>query len=82
MYFAQFPTIFYDAVGNTNPKIVTHLLKRVAIHSKARATTALYDTYDVKNGETPESIAHKYYDDAEYHWIVLLVNNITDRFHQ
>ena len=82
MYFAQFPTIFYDAVGNTDPKVVTHLLKRVAIHSKARSVIALYDTYDVKNGETPESIAHKYYDDAEYHWIVLLVNNITDRFHQ
>ena len=82
MYFAQFPTIFYDAVGNTEPKIVTHLLKRVAVHSKARATTALYDTYDVRNGETPESIAHKYYGDAEYHWIILLVNNITDRFHQ
>ena len=82
MYFAQFPTIFYDAVGKTEPKIVTHLLKRVAMHSKARATTALYDTYDVRNGETPESIAHKYYGDAEYHWVVLLVNNITDRFHQ
>ena len=82
MYFDQFPVIFYDAVGNTDPKIVTHLLKRVAVNSKARATTVLYDTYDVRNGETPESIAHKYYGDAEYHWVVLLINNITDRFHQ
>ena len=41
----------------------------------------LYDTYDVKNGETPESIAFKLYDDAELHWVVMLVNNITDRFH-
>ena len=82
MYFSQFPTIFYDAVGKTGPKIVTHLLKRVAVHSKARATTAVYDTYDVRNGETPEMIAHKYYGDAEYHWVILLVNNITDRYHQ
>jgi len=82
MYFSQFPTIFYDAVGNTDDKIVTHLLKRVALHSKASESTALYDTYDVRNGETPEMIAHKYYGDAEYHWIILLVNNITDRFHQ
>ena len=82
MYFSLFPTIFYDAVGNGDPKIVTHLLKRVALHSKARSVTSLYDTYDVRNGETPEMIAHKYYDDAEYHWIVLLVNNITDRYHQ
>jgi hypothetical protein len=82
MYFSQFPTIYYDAVGNSNPKVVTHLLKRVALHSKASETVALFDTYDVRNGETPEMIAHKYYDDAEYHWVILLVNNITDRYHQ
>ena len=82
MYFSLFPTIFYDAVGNSEPKIVTHLLKRVALHSKASESIALFDTYDVRNGETPEMIAHKYYDDAEYHWVILLVNNITDRYHQ
>ena len=82
MYFSLFPTIFYDAVGNSDPKVVTHLLKRVAVHSKASETVALFDTYDVRNGETPEMIAHKYYDDAEYHWVILLVNNITDRYHQ
>ena len=82
MYFSQFPIIYYDAVGNSNPKVVTHLLKRVALHSKASETVALFDTYDVRNGETPEMIAHKYYDDAEYHWVILLVNNITDRYHQ
>ena len=82
MYFSQFPVIYYDAVGNSNPKVVTHLLKRVALHSKASETVALFDTYDVRNGETPEMIAHKYYDDAEYHWVILLINNITDRYHQ
>jgi len=82
MYFSLFPTIFYDAVGNSDPKVVTHLLKRVALHSKASESVALFDTYDVRNGETPEMIAHKYYDDAEYHWVILLVNNITDRYHQ
>ena len=82
MYFEQFPVIFYDAVGNGDEKIVTHLLKRVAVHSKASETVALFDTYNVRNGETPEMIAHKYYDDAEYHWVVLLINNITDRYHQ
>ena len=82
MYFNQFPLIYYDSVGNGESKIVTHLLKRVALHNKARSVTALYDTYDVRNGETPEMIAHKYYGDAEYHWVILLVNNITYRYHQ
>ena len=82
MYFSQFPAIVYDSVGNGDYKVVTHLLKRVAIHSKAKSGAGLYYTYDVRNGETPEMIAHKYYDDAEYHWVILLVNNITDRYHQ
>ena len=82
MYFSQFPTIFYDAVGNGDEKIVTHLLKRVAVHSKAIETSSLFDTHEVRSGETPEMIAHKLYGDAEYHWVVLLMNNITDRYHQ
>ena len=82
MYFSHFPIITYDSVGDGESKVVTHLLKRVAIHGKANSVSSLYDTYDVRNGETPEMISHKYYGDAEYHWVVLLMNNITDRYHQ
>ena len=82
MYFESFPKIFYDSVGQGNPKIVTNLLRRVAIRAKVKTNTMLYDTYDVKSGETPEIIADKLYQDPELHWIVMLVNNITDRYHQ
>ena len=82
MYFANFPLIVYDSVGDGNFKIVTNLLKRVAMRTKVRTNTLLYDTYDVKEGETPEMIADKLYDDPELHWVVLFVNNITDRYHQ
>ena len=82
MYFSHFPVTVYDSVGNGDFKLVTHLLKRVALHSKAKAVSSLFDTYDVRSGETPEMIAHKLYGEADYHWVVLLVNNITDRYHQ
>ena len=82
MYFANFPFIIYDSVGNGDFKIVTNLLKRVALRTKVRTNTLLYDTYDVKEGETPEMIADKLYDDPQLHWVVLFVNNITDRYHQ
>ena len=82
MYFKNFPTIVYDAVGNGEFKDVKNLLRRVGIRAKVKANTLFYDTYDVKEGETPESIADKLYDDPELHWIVLLVNDITDRYHQ
>ena len=82
MYFAQFPLNLYDSVGDESFKVVTHLLKRVAIRSKVKVNTLFFDTYDVKEGETPEMIADKLYDDPELHWIVLMVNDITDRYHQ
>ena len=42
----------------------------------------MFDKYDVKYGERPEDIAFKYYDDPELHWVVLLTNNVTDRYYQ
>ena len=59
MYFSKFPAIFYDSVGNFDFKVVTNLLRRVAVRQKIKTNTLLYDTYDVKQGETPESIADK-----------------------
>ena len=83
MYFDNnFPTIVYDSAGDGTFKDVKNLLRRVALNTKVKTNTLLYDTYDVKEGETPESIADKLYDDAELHWVIMLVNDITDRYHQ
>ena len=82
MYFNAFPIIPYDSIGDYNFKDVTNLLRRVKLRAKVKANTMLFDTYDVKDGETPEMIADKLYGDPELHWVVLMVNDITDRFHQ
>ena len=82
MYFANFPLIPYDSVGDGNFKLVTNLMKRVAIRAKVKTNTMLFDTYDVKEGETPEMIADKLYGDPNLHWIIMYVNGITDRYHQ
>ena len=82
MYFNSFPTIPYDSNGDGKFKDVKNLMRRVAFRSKVRTNTLMFDTYDVKEGETPESIADKLYDDPELHWVVLMVNDITDRYHQ
>ena len=82
MYFDSFPVIFYDSTGNLIFKDVTNLLRRVGLRTKVRTNSLLYDTYNVKEGETPEMIAHRLYGDTELHWIILLVNEVTDRYHQ
>jgi len=81
MYFDNFPTIPYDSADTGEFKDVKNLLRRVGIRAKVKANTLLFDTYDVRNGETPESIAHKLYGNAELHWIIMLLNDITDRYH-
>ena len=82
MYFDSFPVIFYDSSGDLIFNDVTNLLRRVGLRTKVRTNSLLYDTYNVKEGETPEMIAHKLYGDTELHWIILLVNEVTDRYHQ
>ena len=81
MYFNSIPKIFYDSADTKNPKIVTNLLRRVGVRAKVKVNTALFDTYKVKEGETPEIIAHKLYGDTELHWVIMLVNNVLDRYH-
>ena len=82
MYFNSFPIIPYDSKGDLQFKDVTNLLRRVGMRTKLKTSTFLYDTYNVKEGETPEMIAHKLYGDSQLHWVILLVNEITDRYHQ
>ena len=83
MYFDNnFPTIVYDSAGDGTFKDVKNLLRRVALNTKVKTNSYLYDTYDIKEGETPESIADSLYDDPELHWVIMLVNDITDRYHQ
>ena len=82
MYFEQFPLIPYDSLGDGNPKDVTNLLRRVKVRSKIRDNAAVFDTYTVKEGETPEMIADRLYNDVQLHWVVLLFNDITDRYSQ
>ena len=80
-YFSQFPVIPYDALGDGEAKIVTNILKRVVARSQVSEQTTMFDTYTVKDGETPEMIAHRLYDDINLHWVVLLFNNVKDRYH-
>ena len=82
MYFGHFPLIPYDSVGDGKFKLVTNLLKRVAVRSKVKTNVLVFDTYDVRMGETPEEIADKLYNDPELHWVILMMNDITDRYHQ
>ena len=80
-YFSSFPKIYYDAAGNGNYKLVTNLLRRVQIKEGLKESAALFDLYDITGEETPESVAEQFYGNQKYYWVILLFNNIKDRFY-
>ena len=82
MYFANFPLIPYDNYGTGDFRLTPNILKRIAVRANIKTTTSLFDTYDVKEGETPEMIADKLYGNSEFHWVVLMMNDVIDRYHQ
>ena len=81
MFFSRFPKIAYDISGDNNYKLVTDILRRVKIKSAIRDNTSLFDKYDIQNGESPETVAYKIYGDAKYHWVILLLNDVTNRYY-
>lgn len=81
MYFSYFPKGLYDIKGDGNEKLVTNLMKRVKVRSKVLDQASLYDLYDIPEGETPEITSLKHFGSTYYHWVILLTNNITDRYY-
>ena len=80
-YFSKFPLYSYDIKGNNVRKLLPDILRRVKTRALIKSGGVLFDNYDVKNGEKPEDIAYKWFGDAELHWIILMTNNVTDRYY-
>ena len=79
-YFDMFPNIYYSAKGDGKFTIMKDLLARVKLIANVKDNILGFDYYDVKDGETPEMIAHKYYGDVNLHWTILVANDIVDYY--
>tara|TARA_R110001592_G_scaffold268469_1_gene534789 strand:+ start:30 stop:569 length:540 start_codon:yes stop_codon:yes gene_type:complete len=82
MYFSKFPLMAYDIKGNKSYKLLPDILRRVKLRSSLSSSRFVFDKYNVKEGEKPEDVAFKYYGDAQYHWVIMIVNNLTDRYYE
>ena len=81
-YFNEFPKIDYNITGvKGNVKEITDIWRRVKVRSKIASNVSLYDLFDVPEGDSPETIAYKVYGDTAYFWIVCLLNNVVNRYH-
>jgi hypothetical protein len=74
-YFKVLPKVVY-----TNPKgyslALTNISVRAKMIPKVLDNPLLYYKYSIKDDDTPEIIAHKYYGDSYYYWAILIVNEM------
>lgn len=80
-YFDNFPIRAYTLNANAQPgefELVTDILRRAAPVKELLKNRILFYAYTIKDGDTPEIIAHKYYGSAQLFWVVTLVNKMID----
>ena len=81
MYFSKFPLIPYQISTQDSLKLVPDILRRIKIRESLRAGSSLFDRYDVKENENPEDVAFKWFGSANLHWVILITNNVLDRYY-
>ena len=80
-YFESFPNRLYDLKGNGQQTLVKDIFRRMKVRDNIKNNLALYATYDVVPGDTPETISFKHFGSTDYFWVICLMNDITDRYY-
>lgn len=75
-YFSRFPLVNHDN------NLQVNLTRRVAIDERYKDDASVFFVYNVQDGDTPENIADRFYDDVSYCWIVLQFNDIVNVFEE
>jgi hypothetical protein len=78
-YFNYFPKTFYTSNNSTTGlDSVTNIIARFAFENKLKENSSAFYKYNIKDSDTPEIIAYKFYGSVERQWVVLLFNDIID----
>jgi hypothetical protein len=78
-YFNYFPKTFYNVDDKkSSVDVVTNIIARFSFEKTLKENSVAFYPYEIKDSDTPEIIAYKYYGNVERHWIVLLFNDIID----
>ena len=81
-YFNELPNIstislLKDKSRSDERILVKNIFRRAKLRTDVDRAITAYEFYTIKEGERPDIIANKFYDDPELDWVILIVNNIT-----
>ena len=81
---AALPDLLYNfGASAVDPKFLVskNIWRRAEILREYKSSLAMFDEYIVQNGEKPEDIALKFYENPFYNWTLLVINDIVN-FHE
>jgi len=85
-YFQNFPAIQYAVRANKSGKIdyinIVDYFKMMRVREDILPEDSFYVPYTIQEGESPDMISYNEYDDEQFYWVILQVNNITDYYNQ
>lgn len=85
-YFSNFPVIDYAFKINKAGQPVGCLIKDYFHLMKVRDDLfkydTIYDNYTIQNAQRPDEISYELYDDDQFYWVILQINDITDYWNQ
>lgn len=77
LYFETLPKVI-TTDQNGNYILMTNLLTRAKLQEELQNNPMLFYTYAIQDGDTPEIIADKYYNDPFSYWVIMYSNQLLD----
>lgn len=74
-YFSQFNKLNYTFPDGTS-RLFNNLSIRLNLLDRVKKEDTRFESYYIKDGETPDIVSYKAYERSDYHWCILLANNI------
>jgi len=80
-YFNLIPYTIQMSDGSYSTFYVKNIFERVKMLDPVVTNITSYYQYDMKDGDTLENIAYRYYGDVNKYWIIIFTNRILDPFY-
>lgn len=78
-FFDYFPKTYYSFnLEDRDVRLVTNIFSRVSVKQEILNNAYAYYKYQLEDGDTPEIVAQKEYNNPQFHWVICYTNGLTD----
>lgn len=81
MYFENFAHMYYDFVredGTVDYVLLKDITQNARFKRDVLQNIILFESYDMRETDTPEIVSERFYGSPFYHWVIMLANDRYD----